>query len=162
MMPEAALLDTSFFIRFLNAKDKLFQNADNYFKYFLTKDISLIISTVSVAEFCVGGSVDQLPLKNLQILPFNLNHAKKAGQLARILFEVRRAGQINFNDRLLIPNDTKLFAQADAEQNIKYYVTSDSESFKALEAIKQKYKLNFIAIDLIQPLEEVFGVLDLK
>jgi hypothetical protein len=103
-----------------------------------------------------------LPLKNLQILPFNLNHAKKTGELARVLFEARKAGQINFKERLLIPNDTKLFAQADIEPNIKYYVTSDAESLKAFGIIKQQCNPKFNIIDINKPLSEAFGILDLK
>lgn len=66
-MPKAVLLDTSFFLRFLNENDPLFTNADGYFRYFLEKEYSLMISTISVAEYCVGGTIDQLPLKNLKI-----------------------------------------------------------------------------------------------
>lgn len=161
-MPDSALLDTSFFIRFLNENDKLFRNADSFYQYFLTKEINLVISTISVAEFCVGGSVDQLPLKNLQILPFNLNHAKKTGEFAHALFEARKAGKIDFKDRLLIPNNSKLFAQADIESNIKYYVTSDTESLKAFELIKQQCNPKFNIVDINQPLSEAFGILDLK
>lgn len=89
-MPEGALLDTSFFLRFLNEKDPLFNNADKYYKYFLQKEIRLFISTISIAEYCVGGSVDQLPLKNLIVLAFNIEHAEKAGEYAQILYEARR------------------------------------------------------------------------
>lgn len=39
MMLKSVLLDTSFFLRFLNEKDPLFENADGYFRYFLEKDI---------------------------------------------------------------------------------------------------------------------------
>ena len=88
-MPNGVLLDTSFFLRFLNDKDPLFNNSDGYFRYFIDKEISMFISTISIAEYCVGGSVDQLPLKNLKILPFNLEHSKKAGEFARILFQAR-------------------------------------------------------------------------
>jgi|GEM_PF-2513031 len=31
---------------------------------------------------------------------------------------------------MIIPNDTKLFSQADVEPNIKYYLSSDTESYK--------------------------------
>jgi hypothetical protein len=93
-MPESALLDTSFFICFLNENDKLFNNADGYYQYFLSKEIDMVISTISVAEFCVGGSVDQLPLKNLQILPFNLNHSKKTGEFARVIFDAHKSGKL--------------------------------------------------------------------
>jgi len=80
-MLEGAMLDTSFFLRFLNENDKLFNNANNYYKYFLQKEIKLFISTISIAEYCVGGKIDELPLKNLIVLPFNINHAEKAGSL---------------------------------------------------------------------------------
>ncbi len=63
MMPEGVLLDTSFFLRFLNEEDPLFKNADKYYQYFLEKEFNLFISTISIAEYCVGGTIDQLPLK---------------------------------------------------------------------------------------------------
>lgn len=52
------LLDTSFFIRFLNEDDKLFKNVDGYFQYFLKEEIVLKCSTISVAEYCVRGKID--------------------------------------------------------------------------------------------------------
>ena len=119
-MPKGVLLDTSFFLRFLNSADPLFKNADNYFRYFLKNDFSLFISTISVAEFCVGGTADQLPLKNLKILPFNFDHARRTGQFARILFDARNKGAVDFTKRLLIPNDSKLFAQADYEPRLNF------------------------------------------
>ncbi|QTE44322.1 MULTISPECIES: hypothetical protein [Mucilaginibacter] len=82
MIRRAVLLDTSFFLRFLNENDPLFKNNDGYFRYFLEKEFVLVISTVSIAEYCVGGSIEQLPLKNLKILPFNLDHAKRTGEFA--------------------------------------------------------------------------------
>jgi hypothetical protein len=161
-MPDSALLDTSFFIRFLNENDKLFYNADSFYQYFLSKEINLVISTISVAEFCVGGSVDQLPLKNLQILPFNLNHAQKTGEFARTLYTARRSGIVDFKERILIQNDAKLFAQADTELNIKYFVTSDSESLKAFEIINQQCNPKFSIVNINQNPSETFGILDLK
>lgn len=160
-MPKAVLLDTSFFLRFLNENDSLFKNADGYFRYFLEKEYSLIISTISIAEYCVGGTIDQLPLKNLKILPFNLSHSKRTGEFARILYNERRAGKVNFNERVLIPNDSKLFAQADAEAAIEYFVTSDSESQKAYNVLKNNINPLFTVINITQPHSETFGILDL-
>ena len=97
-MFRGVLLDTSFFLRFLNDSDPLFKNADDYFRYFLKNDFSLFVSTISVAEFCVGGTADQLPLKNLKILPFNFDHARRTGQFARILFDTRKKGLIDFKE----------------------------------------------------------------
>lgn len=57
----AVLLDTSLFLRFLNDDDPLFKNADGYFRYFLQEDIDMLISTVSIAEYCIGGDIQELP-----------------------------------------------------------------------------------------------------
>ena len=79
MNHDAVLLDTSFFIQLLNPNYDFHENAKGYFKYFLENEISLVCSTISVGEFCVVGGLEDLPLRNLQILPFNLNHAKRTG-----------------------------------------------------------------------------------
>lgn len=160
-MPKAVLLDTSFFLRFLNEGDPLFENADGYFRYFLRSEYTLCISTISIAEYCVGGTVDQLPLRNLKIVPFNLNHAKRTGEFARILFLERRAGNVSFKERALIPNDSKLFAQADTDDNIEYFVTSDTESLKAYGILKKLGNPRFRIIDISKGYAETFGILNL-
>lgn len=76
-MKHSVLLDTSFFIRLLNDEDVLHENALSYYKYFLENDIVLKVSTISIAEYCVRGKLEDLPLKDIQIVPFNLNHAEK-------------------------------------------------------------------------------------
>jgi len=128
MTNKAALLDTSFFLRFLNDASPLFNNADEYFRYFLSHDITMVISTISIAEYCVGGDVHELPLKDLQILPFNLGHTKRTGEFAEIVFQNKN--KLKLNERNIIPNDTKLFAQAYVEASIAYYLSSDTESLK--------------------------------
>jgi predicted nucleic acid-binding protein len=160
MVHKAVLLDTSFFLRFLNETDPLFSNADNYYKYFLKKDIDLIISTISIAEYCVGGNVNELPLKNLKILPFNIEHAKRTGEFARIVFEKRET--LKIRERNIIPNDSKLFAQADVENNISYYITSDSNSLKIFNIIKETTNPKFQFIDLNISCSEIFGELEFK
>ena len=57
-MHKAVLLDTSFFLRFLNDDSPLFKNADGYYRYFLQNDIKMNISTISIAEYCVGGNIE--------------------------------------------------------------------------------------------------------
>lgn len=127
-MHKSVLLDKSFFIRFLNDEDPLFKNADGYFRYFLQNKIAMKISTISIAEYCTGGSINELPLRNLEIIPFNLNHAKKTGEFARIVFQKKEV--LKFNERNIIPNDSKLFAQADCDKSVDFYLSSDTESLK--------------------------------
>jgi len=161
MTHKAVLLDTSFFIRFLNESDPLFNNADGYIRYFLQKEITMMISTISIAEYCVGGDVHELPLRNLQIVPFNLDHSKRTGEFAKIAFNAKRIGKIDVANRNIIPNDTKLFAQADCEKAIEFYLSSDSESLRIYNLLRQETALKFQFIDLNTPYNETFGLLDL-
>ncbi len=157
----AVLLDTSFFLRFLNDSDPLFKNADGYFRYFLQNEIDMLISTISIAEYCIGGDIHELPLKNLQIVPFNLNHAQRTGEFAKIAFQERSNGNLQVNERKIIPNDTKLFSQADCEKSVEFYLSSDTESLKVYNAIKSQIAPKFQFIDLNTPHHLTFGILDL-
>ncbi|MBP6576568.1 MAG: hypothetical protein KA796_09620 [Chryseobacterium sp.] len=160
MKVSSVLLDTSFFIRFLNDEDPLFKNAMEYYKYFLHNEIKMFVSTISIAEYCVGGSLDELPLKNLAILPFNLNHSVKTGEIAKIVFS--KKGKLELKERNIIPNDSKLFSQADVEQSIIHYLSSDKESIKIYNILKDENKqLKFNFIDLNIPANEFFGYLNL-
>jgi hypothetical protein len=159
MTHKAVLLDTSFFLRFLNDGDPLFKNADGYFRYFLQKEITMMISTISIAEYCVGGDVHELPLRNLQIVPFNLDHSKRTGEFAKIVFQNK--GKLKLKERNIIPNDTKLFAQADCEKAVEFYLSSDTESFKIYNLLRQETSPKFQFIDLNTPCNEMFGLLDL-
>lgn len=159
MTHKAVLLDTSFFIRFLNDSDPLFKNADSYFRYFLQKEITMMISTISIAEYCVGGDVHELPLRNMQIVPFNLDHSKRTGEFAKIVFQNK--GNLKLKERNIIPNDTKLFAQADCEKAIEFYLSSDNESQKIYNLLWQETAPKFQFIDLNVPYNKTFGLLDL-
>lgn len=163
-MNKAALLDTSFFIRLLKENDPLFKNVNDYFKFFLKNEITLYVSTISIAEYCVKGRIDELPLKNLRVLPFNIDHAIIAGQFANILYEKRKKDNLISIERPLVINDAKLFAQAHNEPQINYYCSSDERSFQLYEVINNELnsKLKFQFINLREPYSKVFGLLDFK
>lgn len=161
MSHKSVLLDTSFFLRFLNDSDPLFKNADGYFRYFLQQEISMMISTISIAEYCVGGDVHELPLRNLQIVPFNLDHSIRTGEFSKIAFEAKKSGALQITTRNIIPNDTKLFAQADTENAIEFYLSSDTESLKIYNLLKQHTIPKFQFLDLNISYSQTFGVLDL-
>jgi len=161
-MAHSVLLDTSFFIRLLNDEDTLHQNAKDYFKYFLESDIILKVSTISIAEYCVGGMLEELPLMNIQILPFNLDHAKRTGEFAKAIFEEKRITSEDIKPRAIIPNDSKLFAQSDCDKSILYFVTSDSRSMNIHKMLSNRIKPRFEIIDINIPYRQQFGILDLK
>lgn len=160
-MKHSVLLDTSFFIRLLNDEDPLHSNAVGYFKYFLEKEIALKISTISIAEYCVLGKLEDLPLKNLQIVPFNLKEAEKTGEFAKIIFTQNRISAEKLSPRAIIPNDSKLFAQSDLDKTITHFVTSDVRSKNTLALLKKGTNPKFDIISIDIPFTETFGILDL-
>jgi predicted nucleic acid-binding protein len=160
-MKYSVLLDTSFFIRLLNDEDPLHTNAKGYFKYFLENEIILKVSTISIAEYCVKGSPDELPWRNIQIIPFNLDHAKKTGEFAKVLFEENKVSKEKLSPRAIIPNDSKLFAQADLDNTITYFITSDSRSITTYSTLKKNSTPRFDMIDISTPYNEMFGILNL-
>lgn len=153
------LLDTSFFIRLLNEKDSLHENTLEYYKFFLEKQFILKCSTISISEYCVKGQLEELPLKDIQVVPFNISHAQKAGEFARIIFDNKR--KLETQKRNIIPNDTNLFAQAEVEKEITTFATSDEECLKIYSLLKKNYNLNFDTINIRNPFNETYGLLDL-
>lgn len=160
-MKHSVLLDTSFFIRLLNDEDPLHENALKYYKYYLENDIILKVSTVTIAEYCVLGKLEDLPLKNIQIIPFNLNHAVRTGEFARVIFTENKVAKEKLSPRAIIPNDSKLFAQADLDASITHFVTSDERSRKTLSNLKKGVNPNFEIITIQTPYNQTYGVLDL-
>lgn len=160
-MKHSVLLDTSFFIRLLNDEDPLHQNAVGYYRYFLENDIVLKVSTISIAEYCVQGNLEDLPLKNIQIVPFNLKEAEKTGQFANIIFTENKVSEQMLSPRAIIPNDSKLFAQADSDKSVTHFVTSDVRSKNTFSHLTKGANPKFEIITIDIPFNETFGVLDL-
>ena len=119
----------------------------------------MCVSTISIAEYCVGGDANELPLKNLQIVPFNFNHAERTGEFAKIAFQHKN--KLQLRERNLIPNDTKLFATADIEKSIEFFLSSDTESHKIYKLLKEYTNPKFQFINLNVPYNETFGLLGL-
>lgn len=120
----------------LNDEDKLHNNAIEYYKYFLENEITLKVSTITIAEYCVLGKLTDLPLVNIQILPFNLKEAQRAGEFANILFTENKVSITSLHPRAIIPNDSKLFAQADIDKTITHFVTSDIRSKSTVKMLE--------------------------
>ena len=157
MDDNCVLLDTSFHIRLLNDSDPLHKNVLGFYQYFLEKEIRLKCSTISVAEYCVKGRLEELPLKNLEIVPFNISHAVKAGKFASTVFAHKNT--LNLGNRLIIPNDNKLFAQAQTEKEITKFATSDVECIKIYELLKQNFSLTFEIINIRNTYTRELGTL---
>lgn len=163
MEHNGVLLDTSFFIRLLNADDPLHDNALGYFRYFLEQDFVIKVSTIAIAEYCVGGDITDLPLKNMMVLPFNVNHAVRAGKMIAEVYEEKKKRGAVITPRMVIPNDTKMFAQADIDTEVNYYATSDVECKKIYDLLKAREgNLSFSFLDITKNYNQYFGLLDFK
>ena len=156
--PKIAMLDTSFLIRLLKDDDSLHALAKTYFRYFLENSYVLYVSTVAVAEYCVHGELNQLPFECMRVVPFNLDHAEKAGHFARTLFCAKDDGRYAPEQRMIIPNDTKIFAQA-ASLGALYFVTADTKSSKAMDILAKENGFSVTHLDIHTPISSFSGTL---
>ena len=156
--PKVAMLDTSFLIRLLKEDDSLHASAKVYYQHFLENNYVLFVSTVAVAEYCVRGELDQLPFECVRVVPFNLDHAEKAGDYAHTLYQARDNGQYLPEQRLIIPNDTKLFAQASSIGAL-YFVTADVKASKAMDILAKEKGFSVTHVDIHNPISTFSGML---
>ena len=156
--PKIAMLDTSFLIRLLKKDDPLHASAKAYYQHFLENNFVLYVSTVAIAEYCVKGELDQLPFECVRVVPFNLDHAEKAGSYASALYKARDNGQFTPEQRLIIPNDTKIFAQASSIDAL-YFVTADTKSSKAMNVLAKEKEFSVAHVDIHNPISTFSGKL---
>lgn len=157
----SVLLDTSFMIRLLNSNEPLHKNAYSYFKYFIDEEITMCFSTISVAEYCVKGDFNDIPYRNIKILPFNIFDGKEAGKFGSTLLKARSTGVLSNIERVVIQNDTKLLAQASVNEQIKYFVTADQRSKKIIDILRKECNADIRHLDIHTPCNQLTGTLDL-
>lgn len=117
----ALLLDTSFLISLADPSRSHHSVAQQYFREALRRDVPLYLSAIVASEFQVKQAVTDLPLRNFEVLPFNIDHAMTAGLLMREL--QRDVG----DDRAAVKDDVKLIAQAICE-SLTHILTEDART----------------------------------
>ncbi|MBK8398158.1 MAG: hypothetical protein IPL26_23320 [Leptospiraceae bacterium] len=157
------LLDTSFLIAFLNRKHKFHESANEYYEYFQVNNIPTYISVISIGEYCVKGDIEDLPLEKSQILPYNILDAKKAGEFTFQVFAENKKEKLEISERIIIPNDVKLFAQAELNDNISHCISRDEDFLKIYNTLSKSKKIPKLKIiNLNKPFNEEMGYLPLK
>ena len=73
--------------------------------------------------------------------------------------ELGNISNAEIRPRAIIPNDSKLFAQAHIDKSTTHFITSDSESGKTISLLNKEFKANFTFVDINNPVNEVFGTL---
>ena len=131
-MIDSVLLDTSFLITLADPNRPQHDTAKSYYREFILKGVPIYLSTIVVSEFQVRQPIQDLELRNLVLLPFNIDHAVTCGQL--IANQERDSG----DDRVRVKDDFKLIAQCICE-GISHLATEDSSSLvKYLSRIRQQ------------------------
>lgn len=158
-MHKAVLVDTCFLVKLLNSTTDLHENAKDYYDYFIRESIIMKVSTITLAEYCVKGSLEDIPLRSMQILGFNFPHSDISGKFAETVFRIKRQDNIQIEPRNIIPNDSKLFAQASYETSIGGFVSSDSKAKLVYDIIQSEHIMNFDYWDINTPISERQGIL---
>ena len=78
-----------------------------------------------------------------------------------MIFEGNKIKKEDLKPRAIIPNDCKLFAQADLDNSITHFVTSDARSTTTIKMLRAKVGAQFQFIDMSTPYDQTFGILDL-
>lgn len=100
------MLDTSFLITLADDARTHHADAMRYLREAVARRATLYLSAVVVSEFHAKQPITDLPLRNFRVLPFNIDHAMMAGELAAV---VRRDAS---DLRDSVKDDLKLLAQA--------------------------------------------------
>jgi len=86
----------------------------------VAQSVPLFLSSIVVSEFQVRQDYKTLPLRNMIVLPFNIDHAEYCGKLlADRMLNVT-------DDRVKAKDDYKLIAQCEME-GISHILTEDSK-----------------------------------
>lgn len=136
----AILLDTSYLISLADLGRVHHQTAVSYLREALHRGVPLYLSAVAASEFQVKQAVTDLPLRNFEVLPFNIDHAMTAGLLMRSL---RRDAA---DDRSAVKDDLKLIAQSICE-SLTHILTEDAQTL-----VKYLRRLNKAGVCAVQPI----------
>ena len=79
--------------------------------------------------------MENLPTRYLQYVPFLYHHAELAAQFMRRIIQVKQERGAVIQPRVIIPNDTKMFAQASADSEVFAFVSADAEAKKVYDLL---------------------------
>ncbi|MEZ5422133.1 MAG: hypothetical protein R2682_03435 [Pyrinomonadaceae bacterium] len=137
-------MDTNFVIQFMNEGDERHREIRSFFRIFQEKAFRLKFSTISIAEYCVRGKLDELPLRHLEVMPFNVRHAKVAGEFTRWFRS--DSSLMDSTDRSCIKDDAKLLAQLQTESELTAFATSDKRLLAAIAKLMTEGMLRDILV----------------
>ncbi len=117
----SVLLDTSFLISLSDPARPHHKTAVEYYRECAHRQVAMYLSTIVISEFQVKQAINDLPLRNFVVLPFNVDHAMRCGLIIRQM--PRDLG----DDRVRVKDDFKLLAQCDCE-SISHLISEDAST----------------------------------
>jgi len=128
----SVLLDTSFLISLSDPARVNHAIAGQYFRECVHRQVPMYLSTIVISEFQVKQAINDLPLRNFVVLPFNIDHAMRCGLL------IRQVARDPGDDRVRVKDDFKLIAQCECE-GISHLISEDASTLaKYLDHSRQK------------------------
>lgn len=115
------LLDTSFLITFSDPGRANHAAAMQYYRECVRRQVPMYLSTIVISEFQVKQAINDLPLRNFVVLPFNVDHAMRCGVM------IRNMARDPEDDRVRVKDDFKLLAQCDCEL-LSHLITEDAST----------------------------------
>lgn len=143
------LLDTSFLINLLSENAPFHERAMEFYAHFLKDKSVLKVSTIAISEYAVKDEVQHLPLRNLQILPFNFLHAEKSGLFGRISNKCRKDSPDPAYGRTMVLSDSKMFAQVEVEE-INLVASADHRAMEVYKRLKEEGAAHFEYLDITE------------
>lgn len=117
----SVLLDTSFLISLSDPQRPHHEHAQAYYRECVHRQVVMYLSTVVVSEFQVKQPINDLPLRNFMILPFNVDHAMSCGLI------IQKMARDSGDDRVRVKDDCKLLAQCNCEA-ISHLISEDAST----------------------------------
>lgn len=131
----SVLVDTSFLITLSDPVRRHHATAVAYFKACIERRVPLFLSSIVVSEYQVRQAINDLPLRNFIVLPFNIDHAMACGLLMKAL------ARDETDDRVRVKDDFKLVAQCQCER-ITHALTEDASTLtKYVERMSREGRL---------------------
>lgn len=117
----SVLLDTSFLISLSDPSRAHHAAAVQYYKECVHRQVPMYLPTIVISEFQVKQAINDLPLRNFVVLPFNVGHAMCCGLV------IRQMARDPEDDRVRVKDDFKLLAQCDCEA-ISHLISEDAST----------------------------------
>ena len=117
----SVLPDTSFLISLSDPARAHHATAVQYYKECVHRQVPMYLSTIVISEFQVKQAINDLPLRNFVVLPFNVDHAMCCGLI------IRQMTRDPEDDRVRVKDDFKLLAQCDCE-TISHLISEDAST----------------------------------